>query len=637
MNKVSGGSWQFWALAALLVVVAIAVEWPALHGVYQWDDDAHIWANPNLRDTAGLVRTWTNPRSNLQYYPLTITGFWIESRLWGLDGLAGYHFVNMLLHGLNCVLVWLVLRKLGVGWAWLAALLFAIHPMVVDSVAWISELKNMLSGGFYLLALLAWLKWSDTTGDRQWYWYAAILVAFVAGILSKAVVCTFPVAVLLIDYWRAGSITRRAIFATLPMFAIGVIMGLIFAYVEKVNVGAKGAGFDFTIADRILIAGRATIFYLTKLVWPMELLTIYPRWHIDASQWWQWIFPIAALAIFVVLWAYRKRITRGPFVAFAVYVVSLAPALGFVNFYPMRLSFVADHYAYLAMIPILALAAEFLRRAIPIIRFSRSAVRQVIVALAFCFALIPLTAAQASLWRTPLSLWAHTVEHNPDDWTAQADVAWGYFSEGNLDQAKSHAEKSLAISPGFSRAHYTLGMIYLQQGHATEAVREFATALEKEKFSALFWEQYGTALEQAGKLDEAEHAYRMAAGIDPTRVRSFNNLASIFLRRQQWAMAEEAAREAVRHSPQYGLAHVNLGFALDKQGKYAEAAAELNIGLQLVPENPRVRLELARMLKRSGDVAGAIAQYRQVVAEMPQDAAAKAELDAMLDVLQRGK
>src|SRR3569623_1293995 len=123
-----GIGWEAILLGVLLVVAAVAVEWPAVHGEYQWDDDLHVWANPNLRDFAGLVRTWTNPRSNHQYYPLAFTVFWLERAAWGVESVTGFHLVNMLLHGMNCVLVWLVLRKLKVPWAWIAGLLFAIHP-----------------------------------------------------------------------------------------------------------------------------------------------------------------------------------------------------------------------------------------------------------------------------------------------------------------------------------------------------------------------------------------------------------------------------------------------------------------------------------------------------------------------------
>ncbi|MFZ5830616.1 MAG: O-GlcNAc transferase, partial [Planctomycetota bacterium] len=342
-----------------LLVMPFAAYIPAIRGGFIWDDDAYVVHNQTLRSLDGLRRIWFEPMSIPQYYPLVHTSFWVEYQAWGLWP-AGYHAVNVALHSLTSLMLYVVLRRLALPGAWLASALFAIHPVHVESVAWITERKNVLSGLFYVLSFLAYLRFLDArkTGARAtWSWYLAACLLFIGAMLSKTVACSLPAAILLVHWWKQGRIGWRELAPTLPLFAVGLSLGLTTAYLERVHVGASGDEFHWTFLERCLIAGRALWFYAAKLLVPVRLTFFYPRWKIDATNPVQWAYPIGAMALVAALWFARHRLGRGPLVAVLFFGGTLFPALGFINVYPMRYSFVADHFQYLASIGILALFA----------------------------------------------------------------------------------------------------------------------------------------------------------------------------------------------------------------------------------------------------------------------------------------
>ena len=343
---------KHWLFAAALVLAVLFVYQPAWHGGFIWDDDAHV-TRPELRSWHGLYRIWFDLGATQQYYPLLHSAFWLEHKLWG-DATLGYHLVNILLHATAAVLVALILRRLAIPGAYLAAAIFALHPVQVESVAWITELKNTLSAVFYLGAMLVYLRF-DQTRKTPLYWWA--LGLFVLGLLSKTVTATLPAALLVIFWWRQGRLSwRRDVVPLLPFFGLGAAAGVLTAWVERKLIGAEGAAFELTIIERCLIAGRAIWFYLGKLVWPAELIFIYPRWHVSQAIWWQYLFPAAALLLLAVLWGLRRR-WRGPLAGLLFFVGTLLPVLGFCNVYPFIYSFVADHFQYLASLGMITLAS----------------------------------------------------------------------------------------------------------------------------------------------------------------------------------------------------------------------------------------------------------------------------------------
>ena len=347
---------------------------PALRGGFNWDDDAYVTNNLTLRSVHGLSQIWGQLTATPQYYPLVFTSFWLEYHLWGLNPL-GYHVVNVLLHALAAMLLWRVLVRLQLPGAWLAAGIFALHPVAVESVAWVTERKNVLSAVFYFAAALAYLRWRDdgttTTGLRatsSWrslVLYLLSLALFICALFSKTVTASLPAALLLVIWWKHGRIAGRDVWPLLPFFVAGAALGLVTSWLERTHVGANGPEWALSFFDRCLIAGRALWFYAGKLFWPANLTFIYPRWQIDPGIWWQWLFPAAAIALVMILWSLRGRIGRGPLVAVLFFAGTLLPALGFANVYPMRYSFVADHFQYLASVGLIVLAAAGLTKNLP--------------------------------------------------------------------------------------------------------------------------------------------------------------------------------------------------------------------------------------------------------------------------------
>ena len=352
--------------AGLLIVLTVAAYVPALRGGFVWDDDKYVTANRTLRTADGLAEIWFEIGVTIQYYPLVFTTFWIEHRLWGLEPF-GYHLVNVLLHATSAGLLWTLLRRLKVPGAWLAAAVFAIHPVHVESVAWITERKNTLSGVFYLLALLSYLRFEPPDPQahnrrRDWRFYPPALVLFTCALLSKTVTCSLPLVILLLLWWKRARWRWLNVLPVVPMLAIGALMGLLTAWMEKNIVLARGADWDLSIVQRCLIAGRALWFYLGKLVWPAEVMFTYPRWQVRADVWWQFLFPAATIAVVVALWLLRRRVGKPPLVAALFFGGTLAPALGLIDVYPMRYSFVADHFQYLASIGPIVLFVALLTR-----------------------------------------------------------------------------------------------------------------------------------------------------------------------------------------------------------------------------------------------------------------------------------
>jgi hypothetical protein len=389
--------WQ----GGLIVLLVFLAYLPALRGGFIWDDDAYVTHNPTLHDLGGLQRIWFELGAVPQYYPMVHTTFWLEYHLWGLHP-VGYHLINVLLHAAAAIFLWQVLLRLRIRGAWLAAVLFALHPVCVESVAWITERKNVLSAVFYFTAALAFLRFvaleePDGPNRLRWYWYLGALVLFMAALLSKTVTCTLPAALLLVCWWKKGRVQRGEILPLLPFFALGVGLGLITAWMEKFHVGAQGAEWSLTFADRCLIAGRALWFYAGRLVWPAHLTFIYPRWKIEPEVWWQWLFPVAAVGVVAGLWLARRRIGKGPLVAVLFFAGTLGPALGFVNVYPMRFSFVADHFQYLASVGLITLCA------VGLARMPRVMPATLVVLLG------ALTWQQAGIYRNLETLWRDTL------------------------------------------------------------------------------------------------------------------------------------------------------------------------------------------------------------------------------------
>src|ERR1700746_3229459 len=325
-----------WFFCLILAVVTLLAYQPAWHGGLLWDDDFNI-ATPELRSLDGLRRIWFVPRTTLQYYPLLYSSSWLQERLLS-NSTTGYHLVNILLHIGCVVLVLKILRFLRIPGAELAAIIFALHPVDVETVAWITERKNTLSGFFALAAALWYLRFDESRSGRS---YALALGLFLLGLLSKTAIVTLPLALLVIFWWKRGAISwRRDVVPLIPFFFLSAAAGLMTSWVEYGNIGYKANPLAFSPVDRCLMAGRAFWFQLGKVLWPSNLMFVYPRWEINAAVWWQYLFPLAVLGLLGILWSLR-RWSRAPLAGVLVYIFMLLPTLGFLNQFFFIYSFVS--------------------------------------------------------------------------------------------------------------------------------------------------------------------------------------------------------------------------------------------------------------------------------------------------------
>ncbi len=585
--------------AALIILLTVVAYLPVWRAGFIWDDDDYVTHNPALRSLEGVERTWFEPGATVQYYPLAFTSFWVEYHLWGLRPL-GYHLVNVLLHSSDAVLLWFVLRRLKVPGSWWAAAIFALHPVCVESVAWVTERKNVLSGLFYFLAVLAWLRFRplnspDATRVRDWRYYLLALALFLCALLSKTATCSLPAALLLLTWWKAGRVERREIVPLAPLFVLGAAAGFLTAWVEKHRVGASGVGWDLSFVQRCLVAGRALWFYAGKLFWPRQLTFIYPRWEIDAGAPWPYVCPVAALVVLIALWRLRSRIGRGPLVAVLFFAGTLAPVLGFFNVFFFRYSYIADHFQYLAAVGLISLAtgaaAAICERAA-----QRGRVLGTVAATIVLLMLGVSTWRQARIYQNVETLWRDTLAKNPNACLAQNGLGLVLAQTGQIEEAIARFEQALRISPDFAEAHINLGMALAQQGRLTEAMSHYKQALRIKPGSAMAYYNLGLALAQAGRLTEAMSHYEQALRIKPDDAAAHYNLGKALLRVGRVPEAIEHFEQALRIAPDYAEAHDNLGLALARTGKIKEAIVHLEQVLRLQPGYANVQNNLAWLL-----------------------------------------
>ena len=630
------------ALIGYLTVVAYL---PVLYGGFLWDDDFHV-TQPDLQSFEGLKRIWCELGATQQYYPLLHTAFWVEHRLWG-DATVGYHLTNIVLHAVAACLVVAVVRRLAVPGAFLAGLIFALHPVSVESVAWISEQKNTLSTVFYLSSALVYLRFDQ---DRRKSRYFLALGLFVLALLTKTVTAPLPAALLVVFWWQRGRLQwTRDVRPLLPWLGLGAAAGLMTSWVERTFIGAQGADFALSWLERCLLAGRVIGFYLGKLVWPADLIFIYPRWTVDAAAWWQYLFPLGVLALVagLALVARRQRgslaraATAG-LAGFLVFAGTLFPALGFINVYPFIYSYVADHFQYQASLGIIVPAAAGLTLAAgPWLDSSALAFRWLarVGGGMLLAALGVLTWRQCGMYRDAGTLYRETLARNPACWMAHTNLG-DILSKipGRLPEAIGHFEAALRINPRDVNAHNDLGHAFAEDpGRLPAAIAEYEAALRVDPRFAPAHNNLGVVLAKIpGRLPEAITHFEAAVRLAPDAADMHDNLGAALLRIPERAPEAIAHLEtAVRLNPESADMQNNLGVALASiPGRSAEATVHSEAAVRLNPRSAEMRANLGVTLAQvPGRLPEAIAQFEAAVRLDPRSAEAHNNLGAALSQL----
>jgi tetratricopeptide (TPR) repeat protein len=662
------------ALLALLLGAIIFSYQPAWNAGFIWDDDEYVTHNPLLTAPDGLHRIWFSTDSPSQYFPLVYTNFRAQHALWGLNP-AGFHWVNILLHAVNALLLWRLLTRLAIPGAWFGAALFALHPLQVESVAWITELKNVQSLFFTLLVFLAWERFTaeeptnpaqsaptpsySLLTTRYSLLYLAALVCHALALFSKTTACTIPAALVLILWLRHRPINRVRWLQIAPFVVFGLIMGLVSVWWERNQQGTDGVEFSYGAVDRVLIAARALCFYLGKLLWPENLTFSYPLWPIDprSPAAWAWFLPPAAVAGAVLL--LRRRLGRGPETAVVFFVATLLPLLGFFMLYTFRYTFVADHYVYVALIGPAALAGAGLAWLVARLRAVHSLLPPVLCAgLVLGFA--TLSWRQSRMYTDLRTLWETTIARNPDSFMGHNNLGAIHLREGRIEQAVASFERALVLKPGHTHALANLANARLAQGQTAAALALFQQVLALAPNDAKAHADLGQALETTGSATDAESHYRRAIALDDTLAEghfllgrrllalgrvpeaaphleralslydgyaeAHYHLGLVRLAEERPADAADCFRRTLEHSPDHVFALNNLGLLFIGAGRPAEAEPLHRRAAALSPANPDTRHQFARTLLALGRPVEAIEELRETVRLAPERVPARLEL-----------
>lgn len=563
----------------------------------------------------GLAGIWLSGQTH-DYFPLTFTSFWLEWRLWGMNP-AGYHAINVLLHAAASVLLWRVLLRLHIPGAGLAALLFALHPVNVASVAWISERKNTLSMVFYLASALAYLRFEDgsenggrralDTGAQgpaplqnanlrisgQWF-YGLALFLFLCALLSKTSVVMLPAILLLCAWWRRGRITWKDVWRSVPFFLLALAMGLLTVWFQ--NHRAIGGAFvpmgDFP--TRLATAGWAAAFYLFKLLLPFDLSMLYPRWRIDPRQI-QWLLPGMALAAaLAAAFLFRRAWGRPLLFGLGYFLITLFPVLGFFRMYYFRLSPVADHWQYAAQIGIIALAAAAWVTLWHRLRRERTG--KILAGGAAIFLAI-LTWNRSQLFESEEKFWMDVLKKDPQSWTANTNLALDLLEKKRFEEALVFARKPVEIEPTYIEGHMNLGAILDANKRFDEAAAQYLQAVNLHPDSHAAWRELAIAFKNANRPDDAILAAEEAVRLKPRDFQVRTNAGGLFYELGCYDKAIFQFEQAVRLNPGSADAHNNLAGALYLQNRLAEAIAEYQAALRLRPGHADARKNLEILLK----------------------------------------
>jgi protein O-mannosyl-transferase len=534
---------NFW-LVALLVLATLAAYWPVYSAGFIWDDDDYVTRNSLLTDPDGLSRIWFSAHSQSQYFPLVFSTLRLEYAFWALNP-AGYHVVNVCLHIINALLIWALLRRLAVPLAWLASTIWALHPVQVETVAWVTELKNTESTLFFLLAIFAWLNFCS--GKSRWFYLLALALHALA-LFAKTTACTLP-AVLLLALWiKNEPVNWRRMVQTLPFLFLGFAMGLLSVWWER-HLGNYLPRFHLLGGplDRLLVVTHALWFYAGKIFWPANLTFSYPHWQINAADWRQYIWLAGCLGVAAAFCLARHKVSRGAAAALFFFVAVLSPMLGFIPLYTFQFSYVADHYQYFACLGLIILGvgllAKFLEQSQAHPRLQTSLAFLLLGVLAIC------TWRQCLVYQNLETLWTDTLKKNPDSWMAHVNLGRLLAQQDKLNEAEAHYQKAIALNPEEDTAHYNYGNLLARAGQFENAIVQYRQALQIAPEKAQTHSNLGFALNKLHRTDEAIGEYLRAIYYQPDSAEAYYNLGNALSSEHKMDAAIAAYQRALRLKP----------------------------------------------------------------------------------------
>ena len=558
------------ARGVAIFLISVVIYIPAMSAGFIWDDDQEITANPSLQNLPGLVEIWTGAKS-ADYFPLKTTMLWIEFQLWGLNA-HGYHTVNIIVHAIDALLLWMVLSQLKVPGAWLGSLLFAIHPVHAESVAWIAERKNTLSLFFYLLSISAWLRFEDTEKRKLYLWS---LVLFLGALLCKTHVVVLPAVLVLLTWWKTGTLTKRDLLRTVPFFVLALVLGVVTVWFQNGRaIGQEVIPISDHFSTRLAGSGVAIWWYVSKALFPVNLNTIYNdidpfgaglRWPITEGYWWMFVAGAFVLITLHLLWLARNWLGRTPFFVFAYFVGTLFPVLGFFKMSYMRLTLVADHFQYLSDISVVALTGALIALGLKKLepQFKPILIGSTVV-LVFCFSAY--SWERAGVHQSEKTLWTACLAKNNDSWQAHNHLGAVIYMEGRPRDAAPHFQRAVDLKPANPEVHNNLGLVLAAFGQWEEALAQYRQAVEIKGDVPAMRRNLADALTSRGKLDEALPHYE----------------------------------QLVKEMPGDPGVHLSYGYVLAQLKRLPEALREFEMAVKIDPNNPRARQNVDAVRQQLG-------------------------------------
>ena len=640
------GSTMFPALGML--ILCLVVYYPLHAAGFIWDDGYWILNNPTMHHWRDLAVIWFNPMTFLQYYPLSVTAYFLQYQLWGANAL-GYHVVSMLLQVICAMLLWRILLRLHLRAAWLAAAIFAINPLVVVSVAWVVEQKNLISGIAVLATVWAWIRFAslDRPDDAlesaepvyHWKFYGLAVLFYLLAVCAKTFVCALPAAILVLTWWKLGRVTRRHLLASVPLFIITAGAGWMAAWRERYGAGAHGKAYHFSVFQHLVIAGKDIWFYAGKLLWPHPILMVYPRWHVHGFTTVDVLYPVTAVLVAAACFALQKRCGRGLFAAVAIYSIMISPSLGFVPFAGMAITFVADHYFYLGCISLIVLVTQVgaiaLERLQSVGKTGESGIMQptasqVVVAgykkplpvgisTVVLLGLGAVSYSQCLNYIPPVEIWVHELQYDKQCFKAYEILALHDKAHGHFQQEFVNCQTALKLTDGKDPlANYLLGSLYLEKRHDINSAMPYLRAsLQVDSYQSKAIAKLAYCYEQFGNWAMAIKDLHRGIELMPNSSRLYLAYGVAQSHLGNITLASKAYRDAIACNPRNADARYNFAVLLDKSGHWHQAIALYRQALELNPQLAQAHYFYGLDLLNHGHPRQAAQQFRTVIALIP--------------------
>ncbi len=647
---ISGAAKVVLGVLGLLLLTQLAY-WPLHTAGYIWDDGGWLVHNHFVHHWRGLWNIWFNPHDSIQYYPLVFTAFNFEWHIWGGNAF-GYHLMNIILQGIDAILLWRVLKALNLRSAWIAAAIWAIHPVQVETVGWVVEQKSLLSAFFLFPAILAWIGVADLPGSRpvgspfltaqEWRGYILATACFLLALLAKTDACLIPIVLLFVIWWSRGWIHDRDVRLLAPWMILGVISALMTIHVEHGQAGAHGREFHFTVAQHFLIAGKDLWFYPFKLFWPWPMMAVYPRWHISHPAAWEWIFPIAGFGVPIVLLALSRKIGRGPFTAVCVYGLMISPLLGLIAFYTEIYTFVADHYQYVACIGVIVLVTESVTQLLsnmiaqsgatdttkflaedtshttPAADTSATVASKpwigVAISALVLLALGTMTWAQSEVYTPPLHVWTHNVRYNPDSWLAIERIGVYEYDRGKVATALVLFLRANALSHGEDLiVNSNIGDVYRHLGQYARAIPYYRRSLAVARRQPPIIAHLVQCYEKTGHWRHAYADLVQGVNVLPHSADLQKQLADMLARSGHPKMAVPHYLIAVKYEPKNTQALFGLAETLDGLGLWKKALPYYQRAIAASPQFGQGHFAYGLCLLKHGQPAAAAKEFQTVL------------------------